>query len=201
MKKMLIVLSILVIFAVCLSACEVVTSNSEFVKFNNMISADRSSVAIEIKTTLNGETLTNTFLVENKNEKSVIAYKIETLNKLSIDGVNEDSYKTISEGSVEVEGDKITQLNGKPVDYPFNKLTVPTLTFKSSYFNSVRITETTIELDVKNPSAFIGQTDFEGKNVQFEATYNDYNLFETMKITYTTKNGSSVEINYTYPNA
>lgn len=201
MKKLLIVLSILVIFAVCLSACEMVSSNSEFTKFNNMISADRSCVAINVKTTLNGETLTNTFLVEKKNGKTIIEYKIETLNKISIDGGNEDSYKSVSEGTVEVEGDTVTQLNGKPVDYAFEKVTSPTLTFKSSYFSNVKITETTIALDVKNPSAFLGQTDFDGKNVQFEATFNDYNLFETMKLTYSAKNGSSVVVTYTYPNA
>lgn len=201
MKKILIVLSILVIFAVCLSACEVVTSNSDYTKFNNMIATERSSVAIEVKTTLNGETLTNKFHVEKKNGKSIIEYRIETMNKFSIEGANEDSYKTVSEGTVEVEGDKITQLNGKHVDYAFNKITSSTFTFKASYFSKSKITETTIELDVKNPSAFIGQSAFDGKEVKFSATFNDYNLFETMTLTYLTKNGLSVEITYTYPNA
>lgn len=198
MKKVVIALAIIVALAVCLCACNLTLNNSELNKLNEMIAIDRNNVDIEVKATANGETLTNTFSVKTQDGKSVIDYRIESLNSLSINGNNEDSYKKVTEGTVEVENKQITQLNGEPVDIAFEEIKNPTFTFKSSYFNYVLITETNIELEVKNPSAFMGINNFDGKNMIFVATYEE-DLFKSIKLTYTMSNGSMIEIQYTYP--
>lgn len=197
MKKVMFVLSVIIILAVCLSACELIVAKVDLTKYNEMISAESGTLNIEIKITMDGETLTNSFDVKNEDGKSVIDYKVETLNKLNLDGENESEYKKVSEGTVEVEGSKITQLDGEKIDINFIQVNNVSFNFNSLYLKNIVINESSIEFDVKNTTAFMGNTSFDGKDMKFVGTFND-DKFESIKITYSTANESQVELNYTF---
>lgn len=195
MKKVLTVITIIAILVVCLSACELINANH--LKYNDFFDVEYSEISIQIKTTTNGETLTNTFNVEKKDNVTTIDYKIEKLNTLSIENANEAEYKKEISGKVEVSGDKVTQLNGEAVNISFNRLSNPTFDFNVNYFANSETDENNFKADVTKPAKFMGIADFEATDMKVECESGE-DCFKSIKVTYTDKNGSQVELEYTF---
>lgn len=195
MRKILFAIFIVVLLTVCLTGCINLVLNTDLSEYGNMLKTEYSGLKVEIKTTANNVTLTNSFDVDFDGEKSTVNYSIESLNKLSFES-NEEHYKKVSTGTVVVEGDKITQVDGETVDYGFNKITSPSFNFSAKVEN-VKITDTQVEFDVEDAKIFMRNNSFDGKDLKFSGTVGN-NKFESIKITYETDDGAQVELIYTF---
>lgn len=196
MKKYIVIAIITVVLALTLCACTVNINinQADYDKLTSMLDATYSGWTLTVKTSSSNVELENKFVITKEAEHTTIEYKIEELGLLSMDSDSE--FKVEHKGSAVVKDGKIVSLNGEEVDVQLEKLETIGLTFKSDYFENVKMTDSAIQADVKDPSGFLG-TDISCTDMKLVAGFGS--SFNYIRITYKA-NGADVEYNYEFGN-
>lgn len=193
MKKK-IILSVIIIIIAALTATCLLGCGSDYTALNNMCKETYSQIVLQIKTTTNGETLTDNFTVKNNGSVSKIDYSIERLTEISLDEIPKD-YKTETVGTVIVENGKITQ-NDNQISEEIASLRKVGFSFYSNYFVSPKWTSGQFSATVKDPAQFFDVEEFVCTNMHVTVKYSS--SLKSMVITYKSAKGSTVEMRYTF---
>lgn len=193
MKKK-IILTVILTLIVALTATCLLGCGSDYTALNDMCKETYSQIVLQIKTTTNGETLTDNFTVTNSGSVSKIDYTIERLTEISLDELPKD-YKTETVGTVIVENGKITQ-NDNKIDESVASLRKVGFSFYSNYFVSPKWTSGQFSATVKDPAQFFDVEEFVCTNMHVTVKYSS--SLKSMVITYKSAKGSTVEMRYTF---
>lgn len=196
MKKYIVIAIITVVLALTLCACTVNinVNQSDYNKLTAMADASYTGWTVTVKTTSADVELENKFVVTKSEEQTTIDYTVQELGMISID--NDSDFIIEHKGTVVVVDGKIVSVDGEETDINLERLETFGLTFKSDYFENVKMTDTAIQADVKDPSGFLG-TDITCTDMKLVAGFGT--SFNYIRINYKT-NGADVEYSYEFSN-
>ena len=191
MKKPIIMLAAVCAAACCLSAC-----TNEYDALNAMLDADYSQIVITVTDAFDENTrLQSEYVINFSESETTVNYTVEKFVAIgdSLDALLTDT-KTVLTGEAVIQGGVIVSVNGDETDLPA-LVTKRGLNFKKRYFQNAQLTGVYLEADVKNASGFLG-SDLSYTNMKVRATF--FNVFENIRITYTSESGNEVEYNYVF---
>lgn len=188
MKRIIIVLSVLLIALLCFSSCNNnVETDPTFIKLNELAQKEDNNYTLSITIEgSNGHTTKNTFTVTEEGGNLSVYKKTETINKFDI--VNgtvtyPDSYITEKE-------DYLTSAELKYRDY-----TLPSFNFSSNSIESYYEAYSSLNGRIKSIEALAGY-DIDATDARVKVVYND-EAISSITITYVSAEGSNVTIEYT----
>ena len=191
MKKRIFILSIaLILVLVCLAACN--TYQAKLDEINKLLKVSYSKVEITVTTEKSGVTLNGEYTLTFDGTKTLIDYKYEELNELSMNGDN--AMKKTWEGTAVVQNGVVVS-NSQEVNLNTQQLDFTGLSFKTSFFGKATATSGEFNANVKTPKGFLGYSDFSGSNMHVKVTYSTESISEII-LNYTSANGAKIEIVY-----
>lgn len=187
-KRILILIALLTVAVLVLGGC----MKFDYTQLNEMFSQNYSSVNVTVATTMNGETLTSTFDVTNSGSSATVNYSIQSFSQF--DGEIPDSYITTQSGTVTgTVSNGVFMATGS--DLPFTSLNMK-FYLDESYFTDAVVTSSQFSAKVSRPQSFTGNGDLDCNDMQVKITFGE--AIQAVEISYTSANGASVSMNYTY---
>lgn len=187
-KRILILIALLTVAVLVLGGC----MNFDYTQLNEMFSQNYSSVNVTVATTMNGETLTSTFDVTNSGSSATVNYSIQSFSQF--DGEIPDSYITTQSGTVTgTVSNGVFMATGS--DLPFTSLNMK-FRLDEAYFADAVVTSSQFSAKVSRPQSFTGNGDLDCNDMQVKITFGEE--IQTVEISYTSANGASVSMEYTY---
>lgn len=204
MKKKILVTIIIAILALTLTACGLIPKDGDtYDELNEMLKADYQSVNLEVQTTMNGVTLVNSFTSNIGANNTIVTYSVQELATFdNTDGnyVVPDNMIVKKTGTAVIKNGVIVEQNGDAVEISVTSLENLTIKFKDSFFNMAQSTYEAgayvFKADVTNIKGFTGNDSFDGTNMSIMVRYND--KLSSMVIDYTSANGATVKVIYTF---
>ena len=188
MKKSFVFVVILCLL-VCLAAC---TPQQGSEQLNEKLKANYSQISLSVTTKYLGETLTSTFDVTNSGSSATVNYSVQSFSQF--DGEIPDSYITTQSGTVTgTVSNGVFMATGS--DLPFTSLNMK-FYLVESYFTDAVVTSSQFSAKVSRPQSFTGNGDLDCNDMQVKITFGE--AIQTVEISYTSANGASVSMNYTY---
>lgn len=187
-KRILILIALLTVAVLVLGGC----MKFDYTQLNEMFSQNYSSVNVTVATTMNGETLTSTFDVTNSGSSATVNYSVQSFSQF--DGEIPDSYITTQSGTVTgTVSNGVFMATGS--DLPFTSLNMK-FRLDESYFADAVVTSSQFSAKVSRPQSFTGNGDLDCNDMQVKITFGEE--IQTVEISYTSANGASVSMEYTY---
>ena len=187
-KRILILIALLTVAVLVLGGC----MKFDYTQLNEMFSQNYSSVNVTVATTMNGETLTSTFDVANSGSSATVNYSVQSFSQF--DGEIPDSYITTQSGTVTgTVSNGVFMATGS--DLPFTSLNMK-FYLDELYFTDAVVTSSQFSAKVSRPQSFTGNGDLDWNDMQVKITFGE--AIQTVEISYTSANGASVSMEYTY---
>ena len=187
-KPILILIALLMVAVLVLVGC----MKFDYTQLNEMFSQNYSSVNVTVATTMNGETLTSTFDVTNSGSSATVNYSVQSFSQF--DGEIPDSYITTQSGTVTgTVSNGVFMATGS--DLPFTSLNMK-FRLDEAYFTDAVVTSSQFSAKVSRPQSFTGNGDLDCNDMQVKITFGE--AIQTVEISYTSANGASVSMEYTY---
>ena len=204
-KKVIFTLITLLLIAFTLCGCNLSLSNDDpCSQINECAKKEYTHTNLEVQTTYNGVTLTNKFNGVKGANSTVVSYSTEEL--ATIEKGADGAYIVPSEmivkksGNATIRDGKIIEQNGDAVSIPVASLEKISIEFSKDYFTDIKTysegNSKVFEAKVSSPILFTGNAKFDGKDMTVQARYNE--KLEAVKIDYTSKDGASVKVIYTF---
>lgn len=195
MKKTIILAMILVLLLSLLCGCTNEMANYQ--TLNTLSSQSYQQVVVTIVSKLDVE-LTASMLVTVEGDKTKVQYTYQQLSTFDTQNTP-SSFITNKAGNIVVQGGKIVEQNGEPVDQTYVALATNGFTFSPSYFANARfsIGQTNVfTASVTNPSSFTGNPNLVCSDMKVIISYGQ--KFQQIQLTYTSQNQGSVSITYNF---
>lgn len=193
MKKQLMSFAVIGISACILGGC----TKKDPVNYdllNEMVNAHYSQIELSVVDTFDEDTsLESTYTIIYGESSVTVNYSVELFAELSVGG-NYTDMKEVKTGSAKFKDGMVVSIVGDNIGLTADVAQL-NLSFAKSYFTNFLITDNYLSCDVKNVKAFLGKqiacTDMQVTAVFFE-------LFSSIKISYKSSSGSSVEYTYNF---
>ena len=195
MKKTIILAMILVLLLSLLCGCTNEMANYQ--TLNTLSSQSYQQVVVTIVSKLDVE-LTASMLVTVEGDKTKVQYTYQQLSTFDTQNTP-SSFITNKAGNIVVQGGKIVEQNGEPVDQTYVALATNGFTFSPSYFANTRfsIGQTNVfTASVTNPASFTGNPNLVCSDMKVIISYGQ--KFQQIQLTYTSQNQGSVSITYNF---
>ncbi len=192
MKRIIISLILVFSFIICLPACSLLSGNAEiYEKFNNF-SSNVNKYTIEIQVTSpNGNMVNETYQVIVEGTTRTVNYLIEKINTITVDGNN----ITVPEDYIDVTEGTAQETVGSQDAYA-----LPTFKFSDLALKNFERDTTSFpykfSADVISTKSFMG-VDLDANDITLTGAYLVTN-FSYITLSYTTENGNTVTVTYTY---
>lgn len=167
MKKVLLVaMCVLTLF--CLCACQ----NNVYSQMNEAVSAEYSTIEIDVKAVKGSDTLTSSVTVNNQDGISIVTYHVEKFTEISADRIPTD-YITSYEGVVEIDGGVVTSQTGDKVPgVSFVDATKINYNFeKDNFYAGAKAEDGVFTASVLNTKLFTGNNSFSGTDMSVTFDY------------------------------
>ena len=196
MKKLFIVLATVTVSAGLFSGCLNFSSGNKsknYKALNDMLDANYSKVKITLTDTFDDDTwLKSEYTITYSESNISVKYAVERFSEISIDNPT-DEVKVIKSGEAIISGTEISFTGDKiELSADIAKLNFK---FEEEYFTDAKLTNTSFVAAVKKPSEFYG-SQIICNDMSVNSTFSD--VFDTIKIKYTTYSGSKIEQTYIF---
>lgn len=190
MKRNLIAIILVLSLVICLPSCfeKKIEENPEFARFNEMFATGFENYTITVSSTSeSGYTVKNEYTVSTVNGERSVSYKIETLNKFTVEGDLIEipkEYVSVQQGTFNADQSASESFN------------VPKFNFSYKCIESDIITPKTFSADITSLADFAGISDT-ASSAEFSLEYSD-NSPASMQISYVNGDNVTVVITYTF---
>ena len=193
MRKNVLLVAVVLVVALCLSACGV--SQSQLDNISKLIQQDYSKVTLNVITVVGDTTLTGIYEMTYSGSTTTVNYDYYKLNELDMTGNNPSSYTSRVQGTVVIENGNIVSGDDSVV-LP-DELAFANLNFNKDFFNNAKSQQAKFEADVTNPSAFVQNSTLVCEDMHI-AVYHTDSVVSKMEITYSTPSGAQVTVTYMF---
>ena len=199
MKKLLVAFAVIGVSACILGGCATknppnnTTETDNYDALNQMLDANYSKLELTVTDTFDEDTyLVSKYTIVYAEKFVSVNYSVEQFVEISLDNPS-SSVKTTLSGVAVIKDGEIT-FQGQEIEISSN-IVKPNLTFKGEYFNNAQLTDNSLSAGVKNVEGFIG-SEVVCSGMTVEAEFME--VFNDIKINYTSESGSQVEYYYDF---
>lgn len=198
-KKILTIclIAALTIAIVCFSSCKDNSVTDKLREINVALMKDYSNIELKVSTHTDQADLNAKYVISKSNGVTTISYEVERLNSFDLDGSYPDELKSLIVGTAVFNGNAITVIDGDELDEAIILDAADTsMTFRTSYFGKISVTENGISAPVTNPQAFMHDDAFEGTEMTVSVTMAN-SVLSKIKIDYKL-DGATIALDYTF---
>lgn len=160
-----------------------------------MVGEEYSSLTIWITTETDGRRLQSSYTLTSDGDVTYTVERLTTFEEQDGAYVIPESYKETLRGSAHVENGTVTQQSGDEVELDLARICMPKPNFDSKYFADVKDKDGSFQAKVTNPTGFLGRA-VSYTNMTLTVLYRE--TLPKMTISYTSKSGSSVIVQYQF---
>lgn len=204
MKRVIALITLILVFATLLTSCEVnggtgnVPVETIHEKLNRMVESSGSSMTVKITTDDEGKVLESVYRISNENAGKRVAYTEERFSEFKGENgefIIPESYKYTLSGEVLIADGAIVESSGDSFSMDLKNLSYPEFNFKSEYFISAKDNDGVFEALVISPSRFLNR-ETTCTDMTVSVSYGE--KISNILLSYKEYNGPDVTIRYTF---
>ena len=195
MKKQIAIIAASLAAVCCLGGCGKKTED-QYTVLNRMLEADYSQIVLNVTNTFDEElSLTSTYSINYSPASVTVHYTIERFGEPSLENPDTQIIEKLK-GVATIKNGEVVSDTGKNSGLTADIATL-TLKFKRSYFQNTLFTGEFFVADVIYPYGFMG-TKFAAQDMKLKAYHDNFEVFDSIQITYTSSAGYGVEYSYSF---